>query len=174
VPGQQLSGGQQVALVLLRTLVGWHFVYEGLFKLWLPAWSREGVPLAAWTSAGYLRGAEGPLAPLLQWLAGSSLVTWVDMGISVALLVVGLSLLLGAFTTWGCRGALALLVLFYVSAIPTTGVPAAGAEGTYLLVNKNLVEAGAVLVLLFFRTGRIAGLDLLRDRPDGNSQEVTS
>ena len=33
------------------------------------------------------------------------------------------------------------------------------AEGTYLFVNKNLIEAAAVLVLLSFRTGRIAGLD---------------
>jgi hypothetical protein len=29
-----------------------------------------------------------------------------------------------------------------------------------LIVNKNLIEAAAVLVLLAFRTGRIAGLDL--------------
>jgi hypothetical protein len=39
-----------------------------------------------------------------------------------------------------------------------------GAEGNYLLVNKNLIEAAAVAVVLVFRTGRIAGLDLLRGR----------
>ncbi len=49
-------------------------------------------------------------------------------------------------------------------AIPTSGVHQPGAEGAYLLVNKNLVEAAAVLVLLGFDTGRIAGLDLLRGR----------
>ena len=32
------------------------------------------------------------------------------------------------------------------------------------LPSKNLIEAAAVLVLFAFRTGRIAGLDLLRTR----------
>jgi hypothetical protein len=32
-------------------------------------------------------------------------------------------------------------------------------------VNKNLIEAAAVAVVLVFRTGRIAGLDLLFARP---------
>jgi hypothetical protein len=39
------------------------------------------------------------------------------------------------------------------------------AEGTYLLVNKNLIEACAVAVLFAFRTGSIAGLDRLWLRP---------
>jgi thiosulfate dehydrogenase [quinone] large subunit len=159
-----LSRGQQLSLVLLRTLVGWHFLYEGYFKLWLPAWSRQGVPLAGWTSAGYLRSASGPLAALFHALGSPPLVHWVDLAVSVSLVLVGVSLILGLFTQAGCGGALALLALFYLSAIPTQGVPWPGAEGAYLVVNKNLVEAGAVLVLLLFGTGRIAGLDLLRGR----------
>ena len=59
-------------------------------------------------------------------------------------------------------GALGLLALFYVSAIPTSGLPEPHAEGAYLFVNKNLIEAAAVFVVFAFRTGRIAGLDLLR------------
>jgi thiosulfate dehydrogenase [quinone] large subunit len=61
-------------------------------------------------------------------------------------------------------GALGLLALFYLSAIPLSGSPQPGGEGAYLVVNKNLVEAAAVVVVLCFRTGRIAGLDLLRAR----------
>ena len=38
---------QQVALVVLRTLIGWHFLYEGYFKLLRPAWRRDGAPLGA-------------------------------------------------------------------------------------------------------------------------------
>jgi uncharacterized membrane protein YphA (DoxX/SURF4 family) len=74
---------------------------------------------------------------------------------------VGLSLLLGLFTQLGAAGALAFLTLFYLASIPTTGAPMPGAEGTYLLVNKTLVEWAAVLVVLVARTGHIAGLDLL-------------
>ena len=40
-----LSSWQQVGLVLLRTLIGWHFLYEGYFKLLHPAWTRVGTPL---------------------------------------------------------------------------------------------------------------------------------
>ena len=80
----------------------------------------------------------------------------------MALVAVGLSLILGLFTQLGCWGALTLLTAFYLAAIPTAGTPQPGAEGTYLLVNKNLIEAAAVLVVLSFRTGTMAGLDLLR------------
>ena len=57
-----------------------------------------------------------------------------------------------------------LLALFYLAAIPLDGVARPGAEGTYLIVNKTLVELGAACVLLACRTGAIAGLDLLRAR----------
>ena len=36
------SGFQKAGLVVLRTLVGWHFLYEGYYKLMLPGWTREG------------------------------------------------------------------------------------------------------------------------------------
>jgi thiosulfate dehydrogenase [quinone] large subunit len=157
-----LSALQEASLVVLRTLIGWHFVYEGYFKLLRPAWGRDGAPLAPWSSTGYLRAASGPLAPLFHALAASSWVPWIDVAVSVALLAAGLSLLLGLFTDAGCALALALLALFYVSALPTTGLPQAGAEGAYLFVNKNLIEAAAVLVLFAFGTGRLAGLDRLR------------
>ena len=49
-------------------------------------------------------------------------------------------------------------------AIPTTGMPQDHAEGSYLFVNKTLIEGVAVLVLLAFDTGRIAGLDRLWQR----------
>jgi thiosulfate dehydrogenase [quinone] large subunit len=100
-------------------------------------------------------------------MASSPLVSTVDVLMPIALLLVGASLMLGLFTRLGSLGALALMALFYLSSIPTTGVHQAGAEGAYLIVNKNLVEAAAVLVLLGFDTGRIAGLDLLRERRRG-------
>jgi thiosulfate dehydrogenase [quinone] large subunit len=161
--GSPLTTAQQAALVVLRTLVGWHFLYEGYYKLWAPGWSRAGAPLASWTAAGYLRGASGPLAGLFHSLADSRLLSVVDTAMPVALVIVGLLLMLGLFTRPATLGALALLTLFYVSAIPTAGSPQAGAEGVYLLVSKNLIELAAVAVLLTFDTGRIAGLDLLRD-----------
>jgi len=155
---------QQIALVLLRTLLGWHFLYEGFFKLWGPAWSRAGAPLAHWTAAGYLKAASGPFAGPFHSLAESRFLPLLDVVVPVALVLAGLSLMLGLLTRAGALVALALLVLFYLAAIPTAGVPQPGTEGAYLLVSKTLVEAAAVLVVLCFGTGRIAGLDLLWSR----------
>ena len=160
-----LNRPQQVALVLLRTLVGWHFLYEGFFKLWGPAWSRAGAPLATWTAAGYLKAASGPFAGFFHGLAESRFLPFIDTAVAAALVLAGLSLMLGLFTRGGALLALVLLSLFYLSAIPTAGVPQPGTEGAYLLVSKTLVEGAAVLVVLCFGTGRIAGLDLLWPRP---------
>ncbi len=156
-----LSAAQQVSLVVLRTLVGWHFLYEGYFKLARPAWSRAGTPLASWSSAGYLQAGSGPFAPLFQKLAQPQWLGTLDTLVAVGLVAVGLSLVLGLFARAGAAGALFLLTMFYLASIPTAGLPQPGAEGAYLFVNKTLVEAGAALVLLVFGTGRIAGLDLL-------------
>jgi thiosulfate dehydrogenase (quinone) large subunit len=156
-----VSRPQAVSLVVLRTLIGWHFLYEGYFKLALPGWARAGTPLGAWSAAGYLKGATGPFAGAFHAVAASGLASWIDLAVPIALLLVGLSLTLGLLTRLGCWGAMALLFLFYVSAIPTTGAPVTGQEGTYLLVSKNLIELVAVAVVLAFRTERIAGLDLL-------------
>ena len=155
------SPRQEIALVLLRTLVGWHFAYEGYVKLLHPAWSRDGVPLPAWSSAGYLKSATGPLAALFHSLGASPWVGQLDVAVAVLLVAIGLSLMLGLLTQIGCIGAMALLTVFYVSAIPLGG-PDAHVEGTYLFVNKNLIELASVGVVFAFRTGRIAGLDAWR------------
>jgi len=150
---------QQAGLVVLRTLIGWHFLYEGWTKVLSPAWSRDGAPLARFSSAGYLRGATGPFSDLFHGLADSSWLPWLDLLVAWSLLLVGLGLMLGLFTQLACAGAIALLALFYLSWLPTRGVHQPGAEGSYLLVNKNLIELAALAVIFTFRTGRIAGLD---------------
>lgn len=118
---------QQTALIVLRTLVGWHFLYEGYTKLLQPAWSRAGAPAAAWSSAGYLKAATGPLAELFHSLGNASWIGALDIAVAALLVAVGLSLMLGLFTQAGCAGALLLLAMFYLSAIPL-GLPEARAE----------------------------------------------
>jgi thiosulfate dehydrogenase [quinone] large subunit len=161
---RNVSGAGAASLVLLRTLIGWHFLYEGYYKLMLPGWTHAGAPLAGWSAAGYLKAASGPLGGLFRSLGQSAVAPWIDVLVPIALVAIGLSLLLGLFTQAGGWGALVLLTTFYVAAIPTEGVPKPFNEGTYLLVNKTLVELAAVAVLIAFRTGQIAGLDTLRHR----------
>jgi thiosulfate dehydrogenase [quinone] large subunit len=151
------------ALIALRTLIGWHFAYEGFYKLMQPGWARTGGLLAPFTAAGYLKSATGPLAGVFHAMAGNaSLVHATDIAVPIGLLLVGLSLMLGFFTQAGCVGAMGFLALFYLSQPPLSGMPQAGAEGSYLFVNKNLIELVAVMTVMAFRTGAIAGLDCLR------------
>jgi thiosulfate dehydrogenase [quinone] large subunit len=162
---------QRLGLVLLRTLIGWHFLYEGYYKLVVPGWTRGGVPVRGWSAAGYLQNATGPLADTFQAMAAPGLMPFIDILVPIGLVLVGLSLMLGLFTQLGAFGAVAMLTLFYLASIPTTGTAAPGAEGAYLIVNKTLVEWAAALVVLFSRTGEIAGLDLLRRRRSGQEAE---
>ena len=166
----RLTGFQAASLVVMRILIGWHFFYEGYYKLMLPGWTRAGRPVAGWSAAGYLNAATGPVAGVFHRMAHSaSLAHAVDVAVPIGLTLVGLSLMLGLLTRIGCVGALLFLTLFYVSAPPLAGLPQPQTEGAYLLVNKNLIELAAVLTLLAFRTERLAGLDRLfafgRSRP---------
>lgn len=163
---KQQTGFQQFCLVVLRVAIGWHFTYEGFYKLMAPGWTRTGERLAAFSAAGYLKGATGPLASMFHALASNAqMMHAVDLIVPIGLLLVGLSLMLGLFTQLGCVGAMAFLALFYLSQPPLTGLPMAGAEGENLIVNKNLIEFLAVLAVFSFRTGWMAGLDHLRVKP---------
>jgi thiosulfate dehydrogenase [quinone] large subunit len=52
------------------------------------------------------------------------------------------------------------LVMIYLAAPPWIGYfYAIPSEGSYLIVNKNLVEAAALAVIMFTRSGHFAGLD---------------
>ncbi len=154
-----MSTHQQVLLVALRTAIGWHFLYEGYVKLVTPGWGPDGLPLAAWSSAGYLRGATGPFAGVFHAIASSAGLGTIDVMVAVSLAAVGAGLMLGALTQLACAGGMVLLAMFYLSAIPLDGLPGPRLEGAYLIVNKNLIELAALAVVHAFRTGRIAGLD---------------
>lgn len=169
--GRSLSSIEQSTLFVLRILTGWHFLYEGYYKLVLPAWSAQGQPLGSWSSSGYLKAAAGPLGGLFRAVADAGWVPWIDRIVVVGLVLVGLSLMLGLLTTAGCLAAIALLSLFYLSSVPLSGILQAGNEGTYLLVNKNLIELAAVLVLLAFRAGDFGGLDILWRRAPATERE---
>ncbi len=148
-----LGGFQLIALVVLRMLVGWHFLYEGLAKLTNPGW----------TSAGYLQEAQGWFAGFFRDLAldpGS--LALVDQLNQWGLVAIGLALLVGCCVRSASVAGLALLTLYYVAAPPFPGLDyAIPTEGSYLFVNKVLVEMGALLVILGIPTSHRVGLDRL-------------
>jgi thiosulfate dehydrogenase (quinone) large subunit len=140
-------------LVALRVLIGWHFLYEGLVKVINPNWS----------SAGYLMDSQGLLAGFFQSMAtNQTVLSVVDFMNMWGLVAVGLGLILGCFTSIALSGGILLLLFYYLSHPPFVGLKyGLPMEGSYLIVNKNLIEMAAMVVLFFFPTSKIVGIDRL-------------
>ena len=159
------TGFRLGALVTLRLLIGWHFFYEGLAKLVSPYWtSAEYVDQASWLFAGLFKDIA----------ANPSAVTVVDALNVWGLMAIGLGLIVGLFTRTATAAGILVLLLYYLVAPPFVGLTyAMPAEGSYLVVNKVLVEAAALLVLLAFPTGHLVGLDglVFRKRQAGTAPE---
>lgn len=142
---------QTTALVFLRMLIGWHFLYEGIAKLLNPYW----------TSAGYLSESKWLFSDLFTAIAESpTLLKLVDFLNIWGQIAIGLALITGLLTSWACVFGIFLLLIYYVCNPPLVGysytVPS---EGSYLIVNKILIEMAALGILLAFPTGKIVGLD---------------
>lgn len=140
-----------IAITVMRVFVGWHFLYEGIAKLTAPSWS----------AAGYLKQARGPFAGAFRWLASQpNLLANADLITMWGLTLVGGLLILGLFTRLASLAGIGLILLFYLANPPFVGyfysIPT---EGSYLIVNKNLVELCALVVILLTGSGRFAGLD---------------
>ena len=146
-----LSGLQMTMVVLLRVVIGWHFLYEGIAKLTKPGWS----------AAGFLLQSRGPFADLFHWMAADpdrlAIVNQMNMW---GLTAIGLGLVLGCFTRLASAAGILIILLFYLCNPPFPGyfysIPM---EGSYVVVNKNLVELVGLAVVLVTGSGRAAGLD---------------
>lgn len=144
---------QLSALVLLRMLIGWHFLYEGVAKIMNPYW----------TSAGYLQESEGWFSEWFIDLANNpGALAVVDFLNQWGLVLIGLALLVGTFTRTAAIAGVVLLALYYLAAPPFPTLEyAMPTEGAYLIVNKILIELGAMLVIMAFPTAHRVGLDRL-------------
>lgn len=82
-------------LTLLRILIGWQFLYEGLIKLFNPAW----------TARPFLEGSRWIFGDLFRWMISGNTGMWiVDAANAYGLTLIGLALILGIFTrlaAWG-------------------------------------------------------------------------
>lgn len=143
-----LTSSQTGVLVLLRLLIGWHFLYEGVIKLYSPGWTAKGYLL----SATYMES-------FYHWLASESMISTIDTLNIAALLFVGAALILGFKTQLASLIGVGLLLLYYFAHPPFPGYPMGPAEGSYWIINKNLIEAAALLVVFLFPTSVSFGLE---------------
>ena len=145
------SNWQLFALVFLRILIGWHFLYEGIANLMNPNWSAASFLLESkWIFAGIFKGIAG----------NPSVLSTVNVLNTWGLIFIGTGLILGCLTRTATSAGMALILLYYVCNPPFAGLYyAIPSEGNYLIVNKNLIEIAALFVLFLFPTGHIIGVD---------------
>ena len=145
------SKNQTFWLVALRMLIGWHFLYEGLVKVLNPKW----------TSLAYLADSQGWFASFFHKMAASpSVLSVVNVLNEWGLVLIGLGLLVGCFTRIAVVSGMVLLAFYYLSHPPFVGAAyMMPTEGSYLWIDKNIIELAALGLLYVFPTAHICGLD---------------
>ena len=149
-----LPGG----LTLIRILVGWHFLYEGIIK----------IASESWSSYAYLMQSRWILSGFFQWIASHPVALAVTDFLNIwGLLLIGTGLFLGIFIRVASISG-ALLMLMYYFAAPPFIRPSA--EGYFFFVNFHLIEAGILIVFALIREdytwgiGRLLMLHLRKKR----------
>ncbi|MBI5010647.1 MAG: DoxX family protein [Bacteroidia bacterium] len=148
----QVTGIRLYAIVLLRIVIGWHFLFEGISKLFSPAWS----------SADFLLLSNWIFKDFFHWIAENpGILAVADFMVIWGLIIIGLALFLGLFDRIIAIAGMALLALFWLANPPLTGMDfGLPHEGNYLIVDKNLVELFGLLIISLFPTGKILGLEI--------------
>src|SRR5664280_119114 len=151
-----------IFLALLRITIGWHFLYEGLVKLMNPAW----------TARPFLEGSRLIFGDLFRWMISGNTGMWIiDTVNAYGLTIIGIALILGLFTRVALCSGVSLLLMYYLAYPPFGGLSyGAPSEGSYLIVNKNLIELFVMIFLAITRSGQFFGLDMLRKKKKNDLQ----
>ena len=148
----------------LRMIIGWHFLYEGLSKLFA----------SSWTSAGYLMGSKWLFSSLFHWIAETpALLSTADLVTIWGSIAIGILLFFGLFTRVASTAGALLILLYYVAQPPLIGlVGEATGEGHYLIVNKNLIEFLLLTLFVFIPRSAFFGLDRWWSRVHAQRKEA--
>ena len=142
---------QTGVLIALRMLIGWHLLYEGIYKL----------THVEWSSSAFLGEAKWIFSGLADWIVSNQgVLNVVDFLNTWGLIAIGLGLILGLFTRIAAISGTILLLLYYLFNPPFVGITnLVPMEGNYLIVNKTLIEAVTLLALAVFPAAKCYGLD---------------
>ena len=147
----KLSNIQVTSLVVLRMVIGWLLLYEGIAKLLIPDW----------TSAVFLANSRWLLSGVFNWMASNpDVIRIVDLLNIWGLILVGLGLLLGVFTRFAIITGVVLLSLYYIASSPFLGTDfGLPTEGHYLFINKTFVVLVSLLLLAVFPSDKYFAMD---------------
>jgi uncharacterized membrane protein YphA (DoxX/SURF4 family) len=148
---------------ILRIAIGWHFLYEGIVKLANPEW----------TARPFLEGSRWIFGDFFRWMISGNTGMWIiDHLNAYGLTLIGLALILGIFTRVALWSGVALLLSYYLAYPPFGGYSyGAPSEGSYLFVNKNLIELITMILLSFTSDVCKYGIDSLRNKVKVSAQQ---
>lgn len=137
----------------IRIIIGWHFLYEGITKLLSPSWSASAFLLeSTWWFSDIFKAlaTNQSLLPIVNFLN-----IW-------GLILIGIGLFFGLFTRIASWSGAGLLLLYYLAHPPFTGLMEGSVmEGSYIWVNKNLIEMFILVLLAIVPIQWMFGVDNL-------------
>jgi thiosulfate dehydrogenase [quinone] large subunit len=144
---------QVTTLVILRLMIGWHILYEGISKLLNPDWS----------SIGFLSESKWIFSGFANWIiTNPGVLKTVDFLNTWGLIAIGAALMLGLFIRFAALAGTILLLIYYLNNPPLIGLEyTIPSEGSNIIVNKTLIEAIALFVLAVFPAHAVFGLEAL-------------
>ena len=120
-------------LTIVRILIGWHFLYEGIAKIMASGWS----------SAPYLAGSKWIFAPVFTAMAGnSSIIAVVDFINIWGMMLVGLGLILGLFSRWASLVGAVMIPFHHIRSFDNYFSRLSGRKSFSLIVNYPHFDFG--------------------------------
>jgi uncharacterized membrane protein YphA (DoxX/SURF4 family) len=116
---------------IVRILIGWHFLYEGIVKLFNPNWS----------SASYLMESKWLFSGFFHWLiSNAATLRTVDLINTWGLIIIGFCLFAGLLTRFASISGALLLIMYYIASPPFvySSIPI---TSHFYIINYNLIEA---------------------------------
>src|SRR5690606_14144694 len=108
-----------------------------------------------------LMGAQGWFAGLFRGIGGSSSMVGIADFVTIwGMIFIGLALTLGFHLKPATILGMILLAMFYLAYPPLPGIESsAPVEGSYVIVNKNLIELFGLMTIMAFPTARYYGIE---------------
>lgn len=136
-----------IVLLFLRLVVGYHFLFEGIDKLFNPHWS----------AASFLLHSNWLFTDFFHFIANNqSILTFVNLVNIWGQIFIGISLIIGLFSRASAIFGAVLILSYYVAIPPFV-------EGNTVF-DKNLFEFFLFLILVLFPTSNLIGLDFLIEK----------
>jgi uncharacterized membrane protein YphA (DoxX/SURF4 family) len=144
----------RIPLTVLRVLLGWHLLYEGIWKLATPGWS----------STTYLMESKWIFSGLFHKIIASPAALAITDFMNIwGLILIGLGLFLGLFTRVASASGALILLLYYIANPPFAPSSMPG-QGHFFILNINIIEAGVLLIFVFLKKNYLWSIDRLLRR----------